>query len=224
MKNLSEIAVVMTVRKNSTRCKNKLLRNYAGTTLFDIALQKISKIKGHDVFICAYEQEFKQKIKKYNNINFIERSKLSANISGEKTSDVNILFEMYNKIHHKWIFWINPCHAFLKLETINNAIKKFATINNKSMTSVVEYYGWFYNNDGAPLNNFKASTGVDDDYLYIGAHAFHAYKRIMPLVSNKVWDNVKGDPFLYPINTEEAYDINTEQEFLVSEFIHKNKK
>ena len=39
MKKYSEIAIVMTVRKNSTRCKNKLLRNYDGTSLFDIAFK-----------------------------------------------------------------------------------------------------------------------------------------------------------------------------------------
>ena len=222
MKNLSEIAVVMTVRKNSTRCKNKLLRDYAGTTLFDIALDKISALKKYDIFIGAFEMEFKEKINKYSNVNLIERSQESANLSGNKANTVKNLFDMYNKIDHKWVFWINPCHAFLKLETIKFAIKKFSEIDNKSMTSVVPHYAWFYELDGTPLNNYPASTGVNnDDHLFVGAHAFHAYKRTMPLVSNKVWDNVKGDPFLYPISTEESYDINTEEEFLISEFLYK---
>ena len=51
MKDLSEIAVVMTVRKKSTRCKNKLLRDYAETTLFDIALDKISGLKEYEIFV-----------------------------------------------------------------------------------------------------------------------------------------------------------------------------
>ena len=93
------------------------------------------------------------------------------------------------------------------------------------MTSVIPHSAWYYKQDGTPLNNFSAKTGVSiDDYIYIGAHAFHAYERTKPLVTNKVWENVKGDPFIYPIDEEEAYDINTEKEFLVSEFLYSQKK
>ena len=128
MKNYSEIAIVMTVRKNSTRCKNKLLRNFAGTTLFDIALQKLSKMEGFDIFVGAYEKEFIVKISEHPRINLIKRSKESVNLSGYEKNASTKLFEMYNKIDHKWLFWINPCHAFLKLDTIKNAIKEFSEI------------------------------------------------------------------------------------------------
>ena len=214
----------MTVRKSSTRCKNKLLRSYAGTTLIDIALNKISKIDDHEVFVGAYEREFKEKIKSYPNITLIERSKESAYITGSEQNAGKKLFEMYNKLDHKWIFWINPCHAFLKIKTIQKAIKKFSQIPNRSMTSVKKLNGWYYDKNGKPLNHQNDSyMGVrETDYLYIADHAFHAYERTMPL-KGKYWDNIVGDPYLYTIDYDEAYDIDTEDDFLISEALYKSK-
>jgi CMP-N-acetylneuraminic acid synthetase len=217
VKDPKELAVYFIVRKNSKRCKNKLLRDYADTTLFDIALRKISKLNWPAMYVGIYEEEFRKKAEAYSNLTIIERSYASANTD----TDVRKTFEILNKIPHKWVFWINPCHAFLKVETIRSAIDTFLKIDNRSMTSVKPLPGWFYRQDGTPLNNTDCSTGVNkNDYLYIAAHAFHCYERIMPVELGRVWENVKGDPYLFPISHNEAYDVDTEEDFLISETLY----
>lgn len=218
MKDPKDLAVILNVRKDSKRCKNKLLRDYAGTTLFDIALEKIARLDWPNIYLGASEEEFKEKARAYPSITLIHRSLESASAN----EGAKLIFEIYTKLPHKWVFWINPCHAFLKVETIQKAIETFLNIDNQTMTSVKPFMGWFYLQDGTPLNNKNCYTGVNkDDYLHVGAHAFHAYKRLTPLESGRVWDNVKGDPYLFPIAPEEAYDVDTEEDFLISETLYK---
>ena len=219
MKDPKDLAVILNVRKNSQRCANKLLRNYAGTTLFDISLKKLSEIAWPETYLGAYEDEFKEKARQYSNIQLIERSHASAHAS----EGPQLVFEMYTKIHHRWVFWVNPCHALLRVETIRKAIEEFLEIDNRSMTAVKRYLGWFYQQDGTPLNNENCYTGVNkDDYVLVGAHSFHAYERETPLVSDRVWDNVKGDPYLCEIPEIEAYDVDTEEDFVISEALYKH--
>jgi len=217
MKDPEELAVFFNVRKNSKRCKNKLLRDYAGTTLFDIALKRASKLNWPRTYIGIYEDEFMEKARVYPDFTIIERSYESANTD----TDVRKCFEILEKISSKWVFWINPCHAFLKVETIQKAIETFLEIDNRSMTSVKPLLGWVYHQDGTPINNKNCNTGVNkDDYLYIAAHAFHAYERKLPLELGRVWENVNGDPYLFPILHNEAYDVDTEEDFLISEALY----
>ena len=220
MKDKDELAIVMNVRKGSTRCKNKLLRSYADTTLFDIALRKLIEIDWPHTYIGAYEEEFKERIRAFPKINIVNRTVQSASVD----KGASMVFEMYSKMTQRWVFWINPCHAFLSVATIESAIGKFLQIDNLTMTSVKAYKGWFYELDGTPMNNKTRFTGVnDDDFFYVGAHAFHAYERMTPLKEDKVWDNVKGDPFICPIPPEESVDIDTEEDFIVSEALYRAK-
>ncbi|MCP3924047.1 MAG: hypothetical protein GY714_15825 [Desulfobacterales bacterium] len=221
MKNPNDLAVILNVRKNSTRCENKLLRNFAGTTLFDIIVEKLHLLDWPQTYLGANEDIFKEKAKKAcPNIKIINRSHESANVG----SGTNLVFEMYKEIDHKWVFWINACHAHLKVDTIKKAIDEFLKIDNNSMTSVKPYLGWFYSQDGTPMNNKNCYTGVNtDDFIYVGAHAFHAYLRETPLTSDKVWDNVKGDPYVYPISEDESFDVDTEEDFIISEALYKHK-
>ena len=217
MKDPNDLAIFMNVRKNSTRCKNKLLRDYADTTLFDIALKKISKLNWPAMYVGIYEEEFRRKTEAYSNLTIIKRSHASAN----SHADVRKIFECLNEIPHKWVFFVNPCHALLRVETIQKAINTFLEIDNISMTSVKPLPGWFYLQDGTSLNNRECKTGVNkDDYLYIAAHAFHCYERKMPIEKGMYWENVKGDPYLFPISHNEAYDVDTEEDFLISEALY----
>ena len=45
MKNLNEILFIVQARVNSERAPKKIIRPFAGTNLFDIALKKIKKTK-----------------------------------------------------------------------------------------------------------------------------------------------------------------------------------
>jgi len=60
LKNINEILFIVQVRLNSQRVPNKMIRNFAGTTLTDILLQKLVQCKNipnHQIYLSAHEKE-----------------------------------------------------------------------------------------------------------------------------------------------------------------------
>ena len=80
MKNLNEILFIVQARVNSERAPKKMIRPFAGTNLFDIALKKIKKTKIplENFRASIYEQELID-ICEDNDLLYYKRSKESAN-------------------------------------------------------------------------------------------------------------------------------------------------
>jgi len=219
-KDIKDISVFLNVRVSSTRCKNKMLRPFAKSSLVDICLNKIHKLSHMSIYYGAHENELLDKAKNYSFLKVFRRSYESAH----SLQNALKVFEILNHIKTKWVLWINPCVPFLKMETVVAALNTFLAIENNSLTSVKEMQGWFYNTEGEPLTNLKNSTSThDSDFLYEVAHAFHIYEREFMLKHNSPWTNQKGDPFLFPIPFGESYDIDTEEQFHIYESLYKHK-
>ena len=63
MKNIKDIAVIVQARTNSQRIPNKMLRSFADTNLFELALSKLLKSKiipQQNIIASVYEDELKQ--------------------------------------------------------------------------------------------------------------------------------------------------------------------
>ena len=66
-----KIAIILQARMNSQRCENKMLRNFANSSLFEIQLNKMSKLseKSDHNFYCAVgEEPFYKVLKNYKTI------------------------------------------------------------------------------------------------------------------------------------------------------------
>ena len=69
---MKTLAVVLHARKDSTRCPNKHLRDIGGTTMIDIAINKVSQLKNvEEVYLAAFDQELIDKAE--NKINILKR-------------------------------------------------------------------------------------------------------------------------------------------------------
>ena len=76
MKNIDNIAVIIQARLSSQRIPKKMIKNFAGTNLTDIAIKKIKKsntISTNNFFLSAYENELKE-IALNNNVNVFLKS------------------------------------------------------------------------------------------------------------------------------------------------------
>jgi len=220
IKDIKDISVFLNVRAASTRCDNKMLRPFAGSTLVDICLEKLEGLAPIDIYYGAYEDELMERAAKYDFLKVFRRSHESAH----SHNDASKIFEILNHIKTRWVLWINPCVPFLKMDTVQRAIDTFLSIDNNSLTSVKKMQGWFYNTDGEPLTNIKNRIATQDsDFLYEVAHAFHIYEREFMLKHQEPWTNQKGDPYLFPIPFEESYDIDTEEQFHIYESLYKFK-
>ena len=59
---MKTLAGIIHARKDSTRCPNKHLRDLNGTTLIDIALEKLSRLDLDEKYLAVYDQELKDKV------------------------------------------------------------------------------------------------------------------------------------------------------------------
>lgn len=217
--NKKDIAIFINVRKDSRRCRNKLLRPFAGTTLVDILLDKLKNLSDYPIYFAAYDNVFLKRAEKLDNITAIKRSKESV----DSDSDAKKVFEALQNIPSEYVAWINPSHSFLSLNTFLSAVRFFENSNFLSLSSAKKKKGWFYLPDGSPINNknnFEVDT-VLSEWIYEIAHSFHIYRKDYMLSHGKPWTNTKNDPALYEITELEAQDIDTEDEFVMIEALYE---
>ena len=111
MKDLNDIVFIVQARLNSERAPNKMLRPFAGTSLFDICLKKIknTKIPLENFRASVYEQELIDVCNK-NGLKYFFRSKESAN----NDTSLQKIYEWHDKLNYKYAVIINSCNLFLK--------------------------------------------------------------------------------------------------------------
>ncbi len=219
---MKDIALIINARKNSQRCKDKLLRPFNDSTVLDIALSKLNQINEFPCYLAAGETEIESVLKKYKSVDHIWRSE------DELNSDLPLsrIYKYHERIEHEWIMFLNPCLVLLKKETILDAAMKFAMSDWKSCTAVIKNSNWFYDQSMQPINN-KDSREIStktSPWIYEVCHAFHIYNRKHLLEKDSYWSHTcNEDPYLYEISKLEAVDIDTEEEFIIAENIYREQ-
>ena len=120
MKNINDILFVIQARLNSHRIPQKMIRDFAGTTLSDISLQKVvdaKEVPNNQVYFCVNEPELIDIGRRYP-INIFERSYESANVD----CGIDVLFEWYKELPFKYVIMINACSPFLESKTIDDFV------------------------------------------------------------------------------------------------------
>ena len=97
-----------------------MIRDFAGTTLSDISLQKVvdaKEVPNNQVYFCVNEPELIDIGRRYP-INIFERSYESANVD----CGIDVLFEWYKELPFKYVRMINACSPFLESKTIDDFV------------------------------------------------------------------------------------------------------
>ena len=74
------------------------------------------------------------------------------------------------------------------------------------------------------IKNKNSKTQIisqDSETLYQVVHGFHIFEKNHFFSKETYWNNEKNDPFLYVINEIEALDVDSEDDFLISESVYK---
>lgn len=221
-----EISVVIQSRLNSQRIPNKMLKPFADTTLVDILLGKLSKLKTislDQVYFCAYEDELIKIASKYNT-NIIKRSEESAN----EEKDIKILFEWYKKLPTEYLVMVSACNPLLQPETIDKFIQQYSTSNREGAISVYESKNYFWSKEGKMLNKWPEEfTSMNTKYVEptkVAAHCIYGSR--VDIIGEGYWVN-KGlpyEPALITMPEIEAFDIDEPWQFRVAEQLYKNRK
>jgi CMP-N-acetylneuraminic acid synthetase len=211
------ISALVNARTTSSRLPRKLVLPFAGTTLIDIALEKLNRMDffSHRYFGVA-EAELKEKALQYENIEILERH---PDAIKQGYNDHRKVFAHYAEVQSDYIMWINACHPLVKIETLRRAVDQVLETRHNSYTSVITTTDWIFDGDGEPVTNKQASmlSSAHSNTFYRVAHAFHVINKEFFLKNYQYWTLTRNDPALIEIPNDENYDVNDRMEFEIAE-------
>lgn len=218
---MATISVLINARTRSTRLPRKLVLPFAGTTLIDVALEKLDRMDffAHRYFAVA-EPELREKAVGLRNVEILDRDP-DAVLPGY--NDHRKVFAHYERVDSDYIMWLNPCHPLLSLDTLHRAVDHVLATGHNSYTSVIPTTDWIFDEEGNAVTNTRAtmlSTAHSQKFFKV-AHAFHVIRKAFFLKEYQYWTLTKNDPALIEIPEEESYDVNTPMEFEIAEAAYK---
>ncbi|MFN4310046.1 MAG: cytidylyltransferase domain-containing protein [Ferrovibrio sp.] len=214
---MTTISVLINARTKSSRLPRKLVLPFAGSTLIDVALEKLDRMDffSHRYFAVA-EDELRQKAVAYRNIEILDRDPAAVQPG---YNDHRKVFAHYERVKSDYIMWLNPCHPLISLDTIRRAVDHVLATGLNSYTSVIPTTDWIFDSDGNAVTNTQAgmlSTAHSRTFFKV-AHAFHVIRKAFFLKDYQYWTLTKNDPALIEIPVEESYDVNDAIEFEVAQ-------
>ena len=219
---MKSISAVINARKGSTRVENKLLRTFSDSSLIEIALSKLNKMDFFENrFLAVAENEFISLLENYENISLLQRDK---NAVKKGVNPLTKTFEHYLEINSNFVFVFNPCLPCLSINSIKKGFDYFQRTNYKSYTAVVKTGDWIFNHDGTPLTNTDPNNATTNKNIsfYKACHAFHIINIERFREEKILWDFTIDDPHLIEIDSSEAVDVDTLEEFYLAELLYKN--
>jgi CMP-N-acetylneuraminic acid synthetase len=220
MKSIDKILFVIQARLNSKRTPGKMLRPFAGTTLMDIAIQKImssSLIPTENFYLSVYEPELVDLAKRYG-VNLYHRSEKSQNAE----NSLKDLYEWHDRLPFEYAIKINACNPFLSLSTIEKFTQAYMDTDSRGLFAVMEKKTYFWMN-GKMFPKVKRGDVMNTkiaEPVYEAAHCLYAGR--MDLIKEGIWmgDFTENDPELFAIPEQEALDIDHEWQFQMCEALY----
>lgn len=229
MKNINDIVFIIQARTQSTRVPNKMLKPFADSSLFEIAVEKVLQSKvipKSNFYLSVMDEELITIAKKYE-VNYFVRSEEST----QEPVTLQKALEWYNKLPYKYFVIINACNPLLKVETIDNFVRSFIEVESNGLFGVFEKKTFLFGNDGRMLNNFFG----EDKYLatletkfvetcYEAAHSLYAGST--EDIANGIYMGTfknKNNPSFFVMDEIECFDIDWPWQFEVAEKLYLNR-
>ena len=176
MKDIKDIAFIIQSRKGSVRVKNKMLKPFNGSCLFEIAIQKILKSKiipKENFYVSILDDEFKSIANKHK-VNIFHRSQEST----VEPVELPTVFgwhkkEALNKPYKYWVK-INGCNPLLSINT-SGEVDMINALNSQSSLSQWANMENRNNSVGLPIldmSNIEPISSADIEKLYFGDAQF----------------------------------------------------
>ena len=223
MKHLDDIAVIVQARLESERVPNKMIRPFAGTTLLDIAVTKMTTstvLGAEQLYLAVHEPELLAIGHRYG-VNIFHRSLASAQAEGVP---LTLLYEWWDKLPFKYAVLINACNPLLTIDTIDRFVLQYARNESDGLFGVMKKRNYTWHPDGTLASELPGqSAAMDTKWVapyYEAAHCLYAGRldRIGQGVGMDDMDR-PGDLSLFELDELEAFDIDYEWQFHVGEVL-----
>lgn len=227
MKPLDSIAIVIQARLNSQRVPQKMIRPFAGTTLFDIVLDKVKEAlpsKQENIWASVYEPELVD-IAKSKAINIFNRSRVSAN----NDNSLQAIYEWHDKLpsNYKYVMLISGCNPLLEPKTIRDFYNKFNIQEEENLFAVMEKKQYYWNKEGSLVTPWPEGQTIMNtkavEPTYEAAHVMYA-SRLDLIKQDKFMGDFQapGGIKLFEMPELEAFDIDYEWQFKIAEKLYES--
>ena len=225
MKNIGDILFVIQARLNSQRVPQKMIKDFNGTNLFSIAIDKVldSKIIPKDYFYVSVCEDELIEIANDKGVNIYNRSYESAN----NDNSLQKIYEWHDKLPFKYVVKINGCSPLLKTETIDGFVKQFVEQEEENLFGVIETKDYYWNKDGKLVTPWPENQTIMNtkavEVTYKAAHTLYASR--MDLIKRNMFMGdfqKEGGIKLYPMDELETFDIDYEWQFKLGENLYEN--
>lgn len=219
MINDKNLTAIIPVRAGSQRVKNKNTRLFSGSTLIDIKIQELLKVKNIDEILLTSDSDEMIKIAKKYNIKTHKRDKFFASSEATNSEFFENLSDITNS---EYIMYSPVTSPLISYETINECIYDFEKhkMKNLATTNLIKHHLWL---DSKPLNyNIDRSPNSQD------LPDIHAINYACCLIERKLMKQnknvVSGDVVFKVLDEIESIDIDTELDFITAEFLFEKIK
>ena len=200
-------------RTGSQRVPNKMLRNFANTTLLDILIDKLAAFNDQS-FFGGYEQVFKEKCNR-KNVQFIQRSEKSTQIDGPITECISFIKET----NYKYLLLVNGCLPHLKVSTIKRFLTFVKENHFKPATVITKKNNYFFNKEKLPTNfslSLKTLNTKKTEPIYEFSNALYFFDKEYFFKNGRYWDWEEVN-FFEVSSKIELLDVDTEDDFKIAE-------
>jgi CMP-N-acetylneuraminic acid synthetase len=214
-----KIKALVAVRSGSVRVHNKNIRPFAGTTLMEIKIRQLLKIKGLDgIVINSNDEEILSMASKYN----VETVKRSQKYASNDVSMSEVYVNMAENFNADVVMYSNVTNPLLESLSIENMIRVYKDGGDFDSVNSVHAIKEFMYLDGKAINYDPQNQPRSQDLPNIQAINF-----AISLISRENMikhKNVVGvKPLLYEISETEATDVDTQLDFDIAEILYKRK-
>ena len=215
--NKLKITAVVPARIRSSRCARKMVRPFAGTTLFEIAIGKLSQLEVDACYAAVGEPEL-IRLAEAAGVPVWKRS--ARSLVSENLLEIN---DYVGVLPTDYFLVINAANPLLSVETINRALRFFRDELPKSLFGVITRRQLFWNANGARLFASSTTNTKQCDFFYEAAHSIYLFNPQAALALGVWWTYTAGDPHLFVLPPEEVADIDTENDFIAAEALYRHR-
>ena len=222
MKNIKDTCFIIQSRLNSTRIPGKMLKPFGGSTLFEIAIQKLvdsEYIPNDNIFIALYDSELIDIAKTYP-VNVFVRDKESVS-----ESQLPSVVSSWHSLPFKHFVSINACLPLLSIDTIDSFANYFMRSRHKSLFAVHETKNFYWHNDRERITPDPGTMNTNlVENTYSAAHALYAGST--DDIANDIYlgDFTPNYPELFVVEEKETIDVDYLWQFKQAEILYKNRK
>jgi len=221
-----KIAILTSARLSSQRLPLKMVKEFCGTTLFDIACEKLEKCDlSEHAFVSLYDDDLKQIAKRYN-VKIYNRSYESAHSDGP----IEVIWDWHKflqELGYDYYIMINSCLPMLSLGTINKFIAEFQKSPNDGLFAVKSVRDYLWHQDGTllypPTSPPIMNTKVAPPY-YQALHALYGGSLLDLKNGKQMGDFTKGSPELMAFDDKlEFLDIDDQADWTIAESVYNGR-